>query len=33
VQVLQYPGPEADLGGGMDRLDPELLTAHLARLR
>jgi ADP-heptose:LPS heptosyltransferase len=33
VQVLQYPGPEADLGGGMDRLDPELLTAHLSRLR
>jgi ADP-heptose:LPS heptosyltransferase len=32
VQVLQYPGPEADLGGGMDRLDPALLPAHLARL-
>jgi len=31
VQILQYPGPEADLGGGMDRLDPDALLAHLAR--
>ena len=33
VQVLQYPGPEADLAGGMDRLDPAALEPHLARLR
>ncbi|BDU75001.1 glycosyltransferase family 9 protein [Mesoterricola silvestris] len=33
VQVLQYPGPEADLQGGMDRLDPAALLPHLARLR
>jgi len=33
VQVLQYPGPEADLAGAMDRLDPAELLAHLARLR
>jgi ADP-heptose:LPS heptosyltransferase len=33
VQVLQYPGPEADLQGGMDRLDPTTLLAHLERLR
>jgi ADP-heptose:LPS heptosyltransferase len=33
VQVLQYPGPEADLSGGMDRLDPRDLLPHLARLR
>ena len=33
VQVLQYPGPEADLAGGMDRLDPRDLLPHLARLR
>ena len=32
VQVLQYPGPEADLTGGMDRLAPQELLAHLARL-
>jgi ADP-heptose:LPS heptosyltransferase len=32
VQVLQYPGPEADLAGGMDRLDPAALLPHLARL-
>jgi ADP-heptose:LPS heptosyltransferase len=32
VQVLQYPGAEADLSGGMDRLDPEALLPHLARL-
>jgi ADP-heptose:LPS heptosyltransferase len=33
VQVLQYPGPEADLTGGMDRLDPAALLPHLERLR
>jgi ADP-heptose:LPS heptosyltransferase len=33
VQVLQYPGPEADLEGGMDRLDPDHLRPHLERLR
>jgi ADP-heptose:LPS heptosyltransferase len=33
VQVVQYPGPEADLGNGMDRLDPLALLPHLARLR
>lgn len=33
VQVLQYPGPEADLSGGMDRLDPEALRPHLEALR
>lgn len=33
VQVLQYPGPEDDLGRGMDRLDPTLLPAHLERCR
>jgi ADP-heptose:LPS heptosyltransferase len=33
VQVLQYPEPEADLTGGMDRLDPAALLPHLARLR
>ena len=33
VQVLQYPGPEADLTGGMDRLDPLDLLPHLERLR
>jgi ADP-heptose:LPS heptosyltransferase len=33
VQVLQYPGPEADLSGGMDRLDPRSLLPHLERLR
>jgi len=31
VQVLQYPGPEADLAGGMDRLDPQALLPHLQR--
>ena len=31
VQVVQYPGPEADLTGGMDRLDPAGLLPHLAR--
>jgi ADP-heptose:LPS heptosyltransferase len=33
VQVLRYPGPEADLTGGMDRLDPRDLLPHLERLR
>lgn len=33
VQVLQYPGPEGDLSGGMDRLDPADLLPHLARFR
>ncbi|WLT30569.1 glycosyltransferase family 9 protein [Geothrix sp. PMB-07] len=33
VQVLQYPGPEADLAGGMDRLNPADLLPHLDRLR
>ena len=33
VQVVQYPGPEADLSGGMDRLDPEALLPHLEALR
>lgn len=33
VQVLQYPGPEADLSHGMDRLDPSALIPHLDRLR
>lgn len=33
VQVLSYPGPEADLAGGMDRLDPAALLPHLDRLR
>jgi ADP-heptose:LPS heptosyltransferase len=33
VQVVQYPGPEADLAGGMDRLDPADLLPHLARCR
>jgi heptosyltransferase-3 len=32
VQVVQYDGPEDDLGTGMDRLDPETLIPHLARL-
>ena len=33
VQVIQYPDPEADLTGGMDRLDPHSLVPHLDRLR
>lgn len=33
VQVVQYPGSEADLSGGMDRLDPRSLLPHLERLR
>jgi len=33
VQVLQYPGPEADLTDGMDRIPPEALVSHLDRLR
>jgi len=32
VQVVQYPPPEADLSGGMDRLDPAVLLPHLQRL-
>lgn len=32
VQILTYPGPEADLQGGLDRLDPHQLLPHLARL-
>jgi ADP-heptose:LPS heptosyltransferase len=32
VQVIQYPAPEADLSGGMDRLDPASLLPHLARV-
>lgn len=32
VQVIQYPGPEADLSHGMDRLAPEALLPHLERL-
>jgi heptosyltransferase III len=33
VQILCYPGPEEDLAGGMDRLDPHSLLMHLDRLR
>ena len=33
VQVVQYPRPEADLSGGMDRLDPVDLLPHLDRFR
>lgn len=33
VQVLQYRGPEGDLTGAMDRLEPESLLPHLDRLR
>ena len=33
VQVVQYPAPEADLTGGMDRLDPLSLLPHLDRLK
>ncbi len=33
IQVIQYPGPEADLSGGMDRLDPGALIPHLNRFR
>ena len=33
VQVLQFPGAEADFTGGMDRLDPHELLGHLDRLR
>lgn len=33
VQVIQYPPPEADLEGGLDRLDPLTLIPHLNRLR
>lgn len=31
VQVIQYPGAEADLSGGMDKLDPEALLTSLSR--
>lgn len=31
IQVIQYPGSEADLSGGMDRLPPEELLPHLNR--
>lgn len=31
VEVLSYPGPEADLAGGMDRLDPASLVPRLER--
>lgn len=33
VQIVQYPGPEADLHHGMDRLDANALLPHLERLR
>ena len=33
VQVLQYPAPEADLDGGMDRLDPADLLPKLRLLQ
>jgi heptosyltransferase-3 len=33
VQIVQYPGPEADLSYGMDRLDPLSLLGHLDRLK
>lgn len=33
VQILRYPGAEADLTGGMDRIDPLALIPHLERLR
>lgn len=33
VRTIQYPGPEADLSGGMDRLKPEDLLPHLNRFR
>lgn len=33
VQVVQYPGPEADLSGGIDRLDPQALLPHLERMK
>lgn len=32
-QIAQYPGPEADLCGGMDRLEPASLLPHLERLK
>ncbi len=31
VEVIQYPGPEADLSGGMDRLEPEALLPRLSQ--
>ncbi|MDE3245492.1 MAG: glycosyltransferase family 9 protein [Acidobacteriota bacterium] len=33
VEVIQYPGPEADLRGGMDRLEPEALLRCLEKFR
>ncbi len=33
VEVIQYPGPEADLSGGMDRLEPEALLRCLDKFR
>jgi len=33
VQIIQYPGPEADLQFGLDRLDPADILPALARLR
>lgn len=33
VQRLTYPGPEADLTHGLDRLNPEDLLPHLERLK
>jgi heptosyltransferase III len=33
IQVIQYPPPEGDLSGGMDRLDPHALLRHLGRLK
>ena len=32
VQIVQYEPPEADLSGGMDRLDPVALVPHIKRL-
>lgn len=31
VEVIQYPGPEADLSGGMDRLEPKALLRCLEK--
>ncbi len=33
IQVVQYPGQEADLLDGMDRIPPESLLPHLDRLK
>jgi ADP-heptose:LPS heptosyltransferase len=32
VQIVQYEPPEADLTGGMDRIDPLTLVPHIKRL-